>query len=54
MGSSESVRRQLGMAVSPDMAKIIFRSIFKTFEKINYPSIKPNIFDSKYKDSLFD
>ena len=47
IGKSESVRRQLGMAVSPDMAKIIFRSIFETFEKVNYPSIDANIYDSK-------
>ncbi len=47
IGKSESVRRQLGMAVSPEMAKIIFRSIFETFEKVNYLSIPANIYDSK-------
>ena len=47
IGKSESVRRQLGMAVSAEMAKIIFRSIFETFEKVNYLSIPANIYDSK-------
>jgi DNA (cytosine-5)-methyltransferase 1 len=53
IGKGESVRRQLGMAVSPEMAKIIFRSIFETFEKVNYPSIDANIYDSK-KEIIID
>ena len=57
VGEKESVRRQIGMAVSPEMAKIIFESIFKTFQGIEYNSIEPkwsndyhaNLFSSEYK-----
>ncbi len=40
-GSKESVRRQIGMAVPVEGAKIILESILKTFAKIKYESIKP-------------
>jgi len=42
-GSNESVRRQIGMAVPPLGAKIIFDSILKSFAGINYESIPANI-----------
>jgi DNA (cytosine-5)-methyltransferase 1 len=38
-GSKESVRKQIGMAVSPLMAKIIFESVLKTVAGISYNSI---------------
>ena len=45
LGSKESVRKQIGMAVPPAAAKIILTAILKTFAKINYESIEPNIYD---------
>ncbi len=42
-GSKESVRRQIGMAVPPEGAKIIFEALLKSFAGIEYPAIKPNI-----------
>lgn len=42
-GSKESVRRQVGMAVPPKGAKIIFEAILKTFASIEYPFVYPNI-----------
>lgn len=42
-GSKESVRRQIGMAVPCDGAKIIFEAILKSFADIEYPWIQPNI-----------
>lgn len=42
-GSKESVRKQIGMAVPPKGAKIIFEAILKTFAGIPYDNIKPNI-----------
>ena len=43
-GSKESVRRQIGMAVPVKGAKIIFESILKTFERIEYPSLNKNVY----------
>lgn len=42
-GSKESVRRQIGMAVSPAMSKILFECVLKTFANIKYESIEPNL-----------
>ncbi len=42
-GSKESIRRQIGMAVPPLGAKIIFEAILKTLEGVPYKSIKPNL-----------
>lgn len=42
-GSKESVRKQIGMAVPCDGAKIIFEAIIKTFAGVDYESVKPNI-----------
>lgn len=43
IGSKESVRKQIGMAVPCRGAKIIFESILKSFAGIPYESIEPNI-----------
>lgn len=42
-GSKESVRRQIGMAVPCQGAKIIFEAILNTFAGIDYEYIEPNI-----------
>lgn len=42
-GSKESVRKQIGMAVPCDGAKIIFEAVLKTFAGIEYDYIEPNI-----------
>ena len=41
-GSKESVRRQIGMAVPPDGARVIFEAIVKTLEGIPYDSVAPS------------
>lgn len=41
-GSKESVRKQIGMAVSPLMSKIVFTAILQTFAGVLYPSIDPS------------
>lgn len=43
IGSKESVRKQIGMAVPCQGAKIIFNAILNSFAKIEYESIEPNI-----------
>ena len=42
-GSKESVRKQIGMAVPCDGARIIFEAILKTFAGIPYTSMPANI-----------
>jgi DNA (cytosine-5)-methyltransferase 1 len=42
-GSKESVRKQIGMAVPCDGARIIFEAILKSFAKINYEWVEANI-----------
>ncbi len=42
-GSKESVRKQIGMAVPPMGAKIIFEAILKTFAGIPYESVEANL-----------
>jgi DNA (cytosine-5)-methyltransferase 1 len=41
-GSKESIRKQIGMAVSPVMAEIIFTAILKTFAGIQYEHSQPS------------
>jgi len=41
LGSKESARKQIGMAVPPLGAKIIFEAILKIFAGIEYPCIPP-------------
>lgn len=43
VGSKESVRKQIGMAVPCRGAQIIFEAILKCFAGIAYPSVDPNI-----------
>lgn len=43
MGSKESVRKQIGMAVPSQGAKIIFEAILKCFAGIEYESVEPSI-----------
>ncbi len=40
-GSKESIRKQIGMAVPPLGAKIIFDSLIKSMSNIEYPAIEP-------------
>jgi DNA (cytosine-5)-methyltransferase 1 len=42
-GSKESVRRQIGMAVPPKGAQVVFEAILKTFANIEYKSVQPNM-----------
>lgn len=42
-GSKESVRKQIGMAVPPMGAKVIFESIFKTMLGIGYETVEANM-----------
>lgn len=41
LGSKEAVRKQIGMAVPPEGAKIVFNAILKSFAGIEYDSIPP-------------
>jgi DNA (cytosine-5)-methyltransferase 1 len=43
IGSKESVRKQIGMAVPVNGAKIIFEAVLNTFAGIAYPSINCNV-----------
>lgn len=43
VGKKENVRKQIGMAVPPIGAKIIFEAILKTFSKIEYDSVPSSI-----------
>ena len=40
-GSKESVRKQIGMAVPPMGARVVFNALLKTFARIKYDSVKP-------------
>lgn len=42
-GNKESIRRQIGMAVPPEGAMVIFEAIVKTLEGIDYKSVDSNI-----------
>lgn len=42
-GSKESVRKQIGMAVPPLGARIIFEAVLNSFAGIEYESVEPNI-----------
>jgi len=43
LGSKESVRKQIGMAVPPKGARIIIEAVLKSFAGIDYPFVEPNI-----------
>jgi len=42
IGSKESVRRQIGMAVPPKLSEQIFTAILKLFAGIKYPFVCPS------------
>ena len=42
-GSRESVRKQIGMAVPPLGAQVIFEALFKTLQGVTFDSIEPNL-----------
>ncbi len=42
-GTKEQVRKQIGMAVPPRGAKVIFEAILNTMAEIDYPSQEPNM-----------
>jgi DNA (cytosine-5)-methyltransferase 1 len=42
MGSKESVRRQIGMAVPPNGVRHIFEAVLKSFAAMKYASIRPS------------
>ena len=46
-GSKESVRKQIGMAVPCQGARIIFEAILKTFAGVDYPFIPANMEESE-------
>ena len=46
IGSKENVRRQIGMAVPPDGAQVIFEALFKTLEGIPYDNIEGDHYES--------
>ena len=46
-GSKESVRRQIGMAVPVEGARIILEAILKTFAKIEYAFIESSFLTKK-------
>jgi DNA (cytosine-5)-methyltransferase 1 len=43
VGKYSSVRKQIGMAVPPRGAEIIFRAILNTFAGIEYPCVEPSM-----------
>ena len=43
MGNKSSVRKQIGMAVPPRMAKILFEAVIKTLFQIPYPFVSSNL-----------
>jgi len=42
-GSKEGVRRQIGMAVPPTGARVLFEAILKTLAGVSYPSVPSNM-----------
>lgn len=42
-GSKESVRKQVGMAVPAEGAKVVFEALFKSFLDISYPTVECNL-----------
>ena len=46
-GSKEQVRKQIGMAVPAEGAKIIFEAILRTFAEIPYDYVEANLTDGK-------
>ena len=53
-GTKESVRKQIGMAVPPERARIIFEAILKTFAGIEYPSLQDSVVQSIKLEDTYD
>lgn len=51
-GSKESVRRQIGMAVPPLGAKVIFEALIQTLESKSYDSVDANLVDRYYSAQI--
>lgn len=43
LGTKENVRRQIGMAVPPKGAQVIFEALLKSFKGIPYPTVPSNL-----------
>lgn len=52
-GSKESVRKQIGMAVPCEGARIIMEAILNSFAHMDYPSIEPNIRFEKNEEESY-
>ena len=52
VGSKESVRKQIGMAVPPRGVQIIFEALLKSFAKIEYDSINYNMNPLIHKENI--
>jgi site-specific DNA-cytosine methylase len=46
-GSKEQVRKQIGMAVPPLLARIVFTAVLKTFAGVPYPHVSASHFDDQ-------
>lgn len=53
-GSKESVRKQIGMAVPPKGAEIIFKAVLSCFAGNDYPSVEPNVASPENSFELFE
>lgn len=42
-GAKESVRKQIGMAVPVEGAKVVFEALFRSFAGVSYPVTEPNL-----------
>ncbi len=54
LGSKESVKKQIGMAVPVELSRIIFEAILKTFAGIKYPSVPQSIEIDNYESLTLD
>lgn len=43
IGSEPSVRRQIGMAVPPEGAKVVVDAMLRTLDGVEYPSVEPSV-----------
>ena len=44
-GSKDSIRKQIGMAITPKGLEIICNAILSSLYKVNYENVMPNIDD---------
>lgn len=51
-GSKESQRKQIGMAVPPDGAQIIFEALLRSFKGEEYPSVPPSFTEEGERNHL--